>query len=287
LPQCALPQCAHRSAQGFFNELSVREGSAGKSYNYSLQLISQYVEVVLVRPRNPLNIGAAARAMANFGLSRLAVVAPYEPQWRVARSAVGADEVLLNASVTESLAAAVSECTLVIGTGSLARREAEQVAMPLPELGTRVAEELTHGGSVALVFGSEKHGLTREDLSLCHIIVEIPTHPRQPSMNLGQAVAVCLYELIGRTAIWNPAHAEEREGGAKAASAELERLAEIVDEAMQAARYSPAGMRRANQHDLRLLLRRLSLTTRDARRILRLFRRMIWQMNAARRGKIP
>ena len=72
-----------------------------------------------------------------------------------------------------------------------------------------------------------------------------------------------------------------------ATAAELERLAEVIEEAMRAARYSPAGMRAANQHDLRLLLRRLALTSRDTRRILRLFRRMIWQMGAVRRGKTP
>jgi len=225
--------------------------------------------------------------MANFGLSRLSVVAPFEPHWREARSAVGADELLLNAQSAETLAEAVSDCTLVVGTGSLARRGAEQIAMPLPELGPRVAAELARGGRIALVFGPEKHGLTRRDLSLCHMLVEIPTHPRQPSMNLGQAVAVCLYELTARTAIGSPVHAKEPEGGPKANTAELERLAEVIEQAMRMARYSPTGMRAANQHDLRLLLRRLALTSRDTRRILGLFRKMIWQMGSVRRGKTP
>src|SRR5665213_4548944 len=90
-------------------------------YNHSLLPEDQRdrVDVVLVSPRNPLNIGAAARAMANFGFSRLAVVAPYEEHWREARSAVGAPELLQNAKETESLAEAVSNCTLVVGTGTL------------------------------------------------------------------------------------------------------------------------------------------------------------------------
>ncbi|MEI9970393.1 MAG: TrmH family RNA methyltransferase [Terracidiphilus sp.] len=90
------------------------------------------IEVVLVSPRNPLNIGAAARAMANFGFARLAVVAPYEPHWREAKSdphwreaqsAIGADDLLQNARITESLADAIADCTLIVGTGSLDYRK--------------------------------------------------------------------------------------------------------------------------------------------------------------------
>src|SRR5580692_2662002 len=84
------------------------------------------VEVVLVSPRNPLNIGAAARAMANFGFARLAVVAPYEPHWREANSAVGAEDLLQSARVNESLPDAVADCTLVVGTGSLEHRKPDQ-----------------------------------------------------------------------------------------------------------------------------------------------------------------
>jgi TrmH family RNA methyltransferase len=154
--------------------------------------------VVLVRPRNPLNIGAAARAMANFGLAHLCVAAPYAPHWREARSAVGAPELLQNAKETETLAEAVADCTLVVGTGTLTYRKPEQKVLSLPALGPVVGGELARGGRVAVVFGPEKHGLTREDLSYCHLLVEIPTDSKQPSMNLGQAVAVCLYELAAR-----------------------------------------------------------------------------------------
>ncbi|MGA2278398.1 MAG: RNA methyltransferase, partial [Terracidiphilus sp.] len=132
------------------------------------------LDVVLVSPRNPLNIGAAARAMANFGLPHLHIVAPFAPTWREARSAVGAPELLLNAVESPNLAEAVAGCTLVAGTGTLTHRKPEQPVVPLPALASLVAQELSRGGRVALVFGSEKHGLTREDLSHCHILVEIP-----------------------------------------------------------------------------------------------------------------
>jgi tRNA/rRNA methyltransferase len=247
------------------------------------------LEVVLVSPRNPLNIGAVARAMANFGLRRLSVVAPFAPHWREARSAVGAPALLENAKETASLAEAVAGCTVVVGTGTLTYRKAEQVVVPLPELSPLVERELGGGGRVALVFGPEKHGLSREDLSFCHWMVEIPTDPGQPSMNLGQAVAVCLYELSSRGGLAGsagPVEAPQRDGPGpdRAESGRLDLLAGVVEQTMEAAGYSPNVMQAANRHDLRLLLRRLSLSERDMRRILGLFRRILWRLRRAPAG---
>ena len=226
--------------------------------------------------------------MANFGFSRLTVVAPYALHWREAKSAVGAPELLQNAKEARSLAEAVSGCTLVAGTGTLTYRKPEQRVIRLPDFAPLVQHEIAKGGRVALVFGPEKHGLTREDLSFCNLLVEIPTDAQQPSMNLGQAVAVCLYEVASRAMA--AAENDADEGSAKsetmtqtvtgpaAASGRLELLAEVVESAMVAADYSPASMRDANRHDLRLLLRRLSPTERDTRRILGLFRRILWRL---------
>jgi len=243
------------------------------------------IDVVLVSPRNPLNIGAAARAMANFGFSHLAVVAPYAPHWREARSAVGAPELLATAAETATLAEAVSACTLVAGTGTLAHRKPEQPVVLLPDLAPFVQRELARCGRVALVFGPEKHGLTREDLSFCNVLIEIPTDARQPSMNLGQAVAVCLYELAARLEprafkAGSPKSEHKPESSAEEPSpatvcADLELLAGLVEEAMLASDYSPASMRDANRHDLRLLLRRLAPARKDTRRMLGLFRRIV------------
>ena len=214
--------------------------------------------------------------MANFGIARLAVVAPFAPHWREARSAVGAPELLQGATESATLAEAVTACTLVIGTGTLTYRKPEQRVVSLPDLAPLVRQELARGGSVALVFGPEKHGLTRENLSYCHLLVEIPTDTRQPSMNLGQAVAVCLYELASRAFAPDPAAAEAAPPAA--ASGHLELLAGVVEQAMLAAGYSPAPMRDANRHDLRLLLHRLAPPERDTRRILGLFRRILWRL---------
>jgi len=239
--------------------------------------------MVLVSPRNPLNIGAVARAMANFGFENLTVVAPYTPHWREARSAIGAPQLLQNAKESATLAEAVASCTLVVGTGTLVHRKPEQQVVPLPNLAPIVQQELAKAGRVAIVFGPEKHGLTREDLSWCNLLVEIPTDPRQPSMNLGQAVAVCLYELATR-AISTQLANEKIEQASAAPSAQLELLAGVIEETMAAASYSPASMQSANRHDLRLLLRRLAPTTRDTRRILGLFRRILWRLQRPNKG---
>jgi TrmH family RNA methyltransferase len=263
-------------------------------YNVLLLPKSQIdgLEVVLVSPRNPLNIGAAARAMANFGLERLTVVAPFAPMWREAKSAVGAPNLLVSARETATLAEAVTECTLVAGTGTLTYRKPEQRVVSLPDLAPLVGRELQRGGRVAMVFGSEKHGMTREDLAHCHILVEIPTDDRQPSMNLGQAVAVCLYELSVRAhgdpiaasgESEEPAGANSAEGSA-AVSGRLDLLAGVVEETMRAAGYSPRSMQAANRHDLRLLLRRIALSEHDSRRILGLFRRILWRLNRPRKA---
>jgi tRNA/rRNA methyltransferase len=273
------------------------------------------MDVVLVSPRNPLNIGAAARAMANFGFSRLTVVAPFAPNWREARSAVGAPELMQVATETATLAEAVADCTLVVGTGSLTYRKPEQPVVQLPDLAPLVQRELERGGRVAVVFGPEKHGLTREDLSFCHLLIEIPTDAPQPSMNLGQAVAVCLYELASRSFLAEPsapgpgarqfasgqdfsraenateaARALAPEGNSPrvppyAPSGDLDLLAGLVEETMTAAGYSPRSMQAANRHDLRLVLRRLAPSARDTRRILGLFRRILWRFRHPDPGK--
>jgi TrmH family RNA methyltransferase len=150
-------------------------------------------KIVLVRPRDPNNIGAAARAMKNFGFLDLVVVAPHPPVWDEAVSAVNAQDVLASARVVGTLSSAIADCTLVIGTADRTRVEQKRKIYTPADLSSELRDT---DQRVALVFGQEKHGLTNDDLSHCHRVMSIPTHADCPSMNLGQAVAVCCYELV-------------------------------------------------------------------------------------------
>src|SRR5262245_23765696 len=176
--------------------------------------------IVLVRPRDPNNIGAAARAMKNFGFTDLAVVTPHPPVWGEVVSAVNATDVLTNARVCGALDEAIADCNLVVGTTDRTRVEGKHPLYTPFELSRELA---VADYDLALVFGSEKHGLTNEDLSRCHRVLSIPTEPGCPSMNLGQAVAVCCYELIrdGAQAAIVPRPAEAATAGATEASLQL------------------------------------------------------------------
>jgi TrmH family RNA methyltransferase len=149
--------------------------------------------IVLVHPRDPNNIGAVARAMKNFGFQDLTIVAPHPPTWEEITSAVHAGDLLTGARVVPTLAAAIEDRTLVVGTLDRTRVEGRQkLYTPLDLRG----EPGLTAARLALVFGSEKHGLVNDDLSHCQRLMSIPTRPGCPSMNLGQAVAVCCYELV-------------------------------------------------------------------------------------------
>ena len=163
--------------------------------------------IVLVRPRNPLNIGAAARAMGNFGFRDLVAVDPYGPTWRETRSAVGAEGIVRSARRVETLRQAIADRTLVVGTTAGSRRNLDRDLISLTDFPAWLKSHRNRHRA-ALLFGSEKTGLSNDDLSYCHALVRIPTAPDCPSMNLGQAVAVCCYEIarVGFT----PRHSAKR-----------------------------------------------------------------------------
>ena len=158
------------------------------------------IYVVLVSTRNPLNIGAAARAMSNFGIRNLRLVKPFDPGFREARSAVGAAATLQDARIFSSVSEAVADCTLVIGTTGGRDRHLDKSLRRLQDAAPLVEKE-TARGNVAILFGSEKRGLSNDDLSYCHWTMHIPTAADHVSMNLGQAVAVSLYEITRAPAL--------------------------------------------------------------------------------------
>ena len=231
------------------------------------------LRVILVSSRNALNIGAAARAMSNFGFRHLTVVNPYEPGFREARSAVGAADVLANARQFTTVAEAVADCTLVVGTTAVRHRELQHPLRRL-EAGARAIRKRMASSRVALLFGSEKFGLSNDDLAHCHWLLHIPTHEKNISMNLGQAVAVCLYELIRETK-----SARRAEKVPPATAAEVERITAMLLEALQASGY--LGRRRVADAEprIRRLVRRLNLPARDAVIWQGILRQILWKIS--------
>ncbi|HEV3374697.1 MAG TPA: TrmJ/YjtD family RNA methyltransferase [Candidatus Acidoferrum sp.] len=230
--------------------------------------------VVLVRTRNPLNIGAVARAMSNFGFLRLRVVNPYEAAWREARSAVGAASLLASAEEFKSVAEAVADCALVVGTTAVGRRELHQPLRRLEEGARLIRKQLT-SNRVALLFGSEKTGLSNEDLSYCHWLMRIPTREQHPSVNLGQAVAICLYELARV-----PKVSRQSEKQKAATAGELERITGILLDALHASGYLKPRSATPTEEKVRRLVRRLNLSASDAKVWLGMLRQMVWKIRS-------
>lgn len=238
------------------------------------------LRVVLVNTRNPLNIGAAARAMSNFGFLHLRVVNPFELAFREARSAVGAAPLLAQAEEFKSLGGAVADCSLVVGTSALGRRDPQLFVRDLRQGGRLIRKRLGRD-RVALLFGSEKRGLSNDDLSHCHWLLRIPTREEHRSMNLGQAVAVCLYEL-----------ARDRESMAArtkvplATAGDLERLTSLLLGALGTSGYlkdkgdSEKTVRSAALADekIRRLIRRMNLSAPDAQLLLGMVRQILWKI---------
>jgi TrmH family RNA methyltransferase len=236
------------------------------------------LRVVLVASRNPLNIGAAARAMSNFGFLRLRVVNPHDVAFREARSAVGASQVLENAEEFTSVAEAVADCTMVVGTTAVGTRELQHPVRRL-EAGAPLIRKRLASGNVALLFGSEKVGLTNENLSHCHWLMRIPTREEHRSVNLGQAVAICMYEL-GRGSKVVTRSPEKQE---PAAAGEVERVVEVLLEVLHNSEYLQSHSAALSQEKVRRLVRRLNLSARDAEIWLGLFRQIDWKV---RSGKV-
>jgi tRNA/rRNA methyltransferase len=227
----------------------------------------------MVATRNPLNIGAAARAMANFGFSHLRVVSPYDVAFREARSAVGAAPLLQSAEEYGAIGSAVADCRIVVGTTSIGHRELQHPIRRL-EYGARLIKRALSTGPVGLLFGSEKFGLSNEDLSHCHWLLRIPTVSQELSMNLGQAVALCLYELV-RDAKAGVARPEKIR---RAKAEETEQITLLILEILQKSGYVNPVTAGSTEEKVRRLVRRLSIAGRDAPVLLGMLRQILWKL---------
>ena len=231
------------------------------------------LRVVMVATRNPLNIGAAARAMANFGFARLRVVNPYDVAFREARSAVGAAPLLQAAEDFPSVADAAADCRLVVGTTSVGHRELQHPLRRL-EYGAELIRTALQEAPVALLFGSEKFGLSNEDLSHCHWLMRIPTVDTDLSMNLGQAVALCLWELARDS----KAVEVEPERIRRATAEQTEQITKMLWEALEQSGYVNPVTAGTTEEKVRRLVRRLDLAGRDAPVLMGMLRQILWRL---------
>ena len=229
--------------------------------------------VVLVRPRNPLNIGAAARAMSNFGAHRLRLVNPFAEGFREAKSAVGASDLLSNAEEFKTVAEAVADCALVVGTTAVRNRALQQPVRHLDEPSGAAIRKPLQTGRVALLFGSEKIGLTNKDFSHCHWLLNIPTKEKNISMNLGQSVAVCLYELA-RSVPVEPAGGKVE----MATAGQTEQITEGLLEALRTSGYVKPGTDAMFEKKARWLILRFKLEAYDAKLLLGMIRQIVWKL---------
>lgn len=237
------------------------------------------VHVVLVRPENPANVGAVARAMRNTGMAELRLVQPGD--WRTLecwRSAWGAHEVLEQARVFDTLAAALSGAALVVALSG--RRDLD----PRPVDVRLAAEEVGALGTsdeACLVFGPESSGLSLGEIALCGRRALIPSHPDQPSLNLSHAVMVTCHEVFRARLAARAA--------ARAASAVTPRVTHdqkdallgLLREGLLAIHALPRQNTEAYFKDWQALVQRLDLTPRELRLLEHLSRKMAWRPRGA------
>jgi TrmH family RNA methyltransferase len=212
--------------------------------------------------------------MTNFGAAHLRVVNPYAVAFREARSAVGAAELLKSADEFETLPEAIADCSLVVGTTAVRSRLLQHPLHRLDQDGRTLIHEHLPSGRVALLFGSEKFGLANDDFSHCHWILTVPTLEGHISMNLGQAVAVCLYELSkGGLSSSEPQAVEPATAG------HIEQISQGLLKALYDSGYVKPGNDAMCEKKVRRLVRRFHLDALDAKVLLGMVRQIRWKLD--------
>lgn len=231
---------------------------------------------MLVRARNPNNIGAVARAMHDFGFSDLRIVNEYSVSFETAKSAVDASEVIAGARVFGTVAEAVADCTMVAATTAVGERALEHPLHAIVEAAVLLKAECAQpDGRVAILFGSEKTGLSNDELSHASFLVTIPMFEhedvRHPSMNLGQAAAVCLYELVRSEGVHAGIGVREA-----AKAVEVERVASLLGEVLEESGYRRKHAQ-ADEEEVRRLVIRMGLKAADVPVWMGILRQMLWK----------
>jgi tRNA/rRNA methyltransferase len=243
--------------------------------------------VVLVEPQLGENIGTAARAMGNFGLTRLRLVKPRDewPNPRARAAASGADAILDEAQLYDTLEAAIGDCALVLATTARAHDQAKPV-IDAHEAALMMQPHLAAGGNVAVVFGRERNGLENDEVGLADRIVTLPVNPAFASLNLAQAVVIIAYEWF-----------KAASGGAlpfampqKSAPAPREQLlgffADLERELEQVEFFRPAEKRETMQINLRNIFLRMAPTQQDIQTLHGVVRAIVEGRKGPARGGI-
>jgi tRNA/rRNA methyltransferase len=213
--------------------------------------------------------------MSNFGFACLRVVQPYELAFREARSAVGATRILRDAEQFKRVEDAVADCSLVIGTTAIGGRKLQQPVVALEEA-VKMVRKRVGSSPVAVLFGSEKTGLSNDELSHCHWLLHIPTRKQHLSMNLGQAVAVVLYALAA-----GKDHEKFQTVPKLANANDLERLTVALAEAAAVSGFIQKESAHVGEQKIRRLVRRLSFQAQDAEMLLGIVRQILWKLRAS------
>jgi len=234
--------------------------------------------IILVRPKSPENIGSTARAMKNMGLNRLFVVNGSSPLHANAyKLASGAEDILERAEEFLTFREAVSEMGCVVGTTS--RRGKERHPDLTPETLVKRLIPLSQKNLIGLAFGSEKEGLTNEELSLCHLYARIPSMESFPSLNLAQAVMVVSYELF-RASIEIP-----KKEIRLAQAEELERMLEHMERTLLRIGFLDSNNPQRIMRVLRRLFGRTQMEAREVQIMQGIWSQMDHHLRAGKKAK--
>lgn len=212
--------------------------------------------------------------MSNFGFTELRLVNPYDVAFKEARSAVRAHYILEQAQVFSNVTEAIQDCTLVVGTTAVGHRDLHLPLYRLESAGSLLNEHLCTESPAALLFGSEKFGLSNEDMSHCHWLLRIPTRDEHGSMNLGQAVAICLYELIRESS----AVGTRFDPPPHASSEDAERFTALLLDLLSRSGYVREHTEQSTEMKIRRLVKRMGPPAGDAETWLGILRQILWKL---------
>jgi tRNA/rRNA methyltransferase len=227
--------------------------------------------IVLVRPQLGQNIGKAARAMLNFGLTEMRLVAPRDgwPNPDAGPSASGADIVLQRAQVFETVQGAIADCSTVYAT-TVRRRDLVMPVLTPEDMAEAMA---TSGRRTAILFGAERSGLETDEVALANAIVTVPINPEFASLNLAQAVILVAYEWSKRSALAVP---PAKEIEPPATHAEIEGMIAQLDRALDEKGYfHPPSRTQATRNTIRTIFTKTGWSSREVKAVRGIFRALM------------